>query len=252
MGLKLYNETAFERLPSLVVFDLDNTLYDYERSHRAGLGAAARKANVLFGATREPFTAAYYDARKDIGERLRGTASSHSRLLYFTRLCELIGVGAQPAIALDLEQTYWTAFLDNAAFFPDAVALLDDLRLARIPMALVTDLTTQIQYRKLVYWSIDQNFSAIVTSEEAGRDKPDSACFDLLKSKLGGTECEGSWSIGDSLEKDIVAAKRHMGAVTLLRADSVPSRAPAAEVDLAFDNFGSIRTLLAKLIAKRG
>lgn len=248
--MKVYKQAAFERPPRIVVFDLDNTLYPYEPAHAAAKAAAARKANVLFGATPDAFETAYAAARKETGAHLKGTASSHSRLLYFTRLGEKLGLGAQPAIALDLEQTYWTTFLNAATFFPGAIDLLDDLRIARIPMALVTDLTAQIQYRKLVYWGLDQYFSAIVTSEEAGRDKPDEAMFSLLRAKLPEETFADAWIIGDSAEKDVAAGKRFLGASTLLRLDTAPAAAPSPETDLGFDEFGAVRGLLARLTGK--
>lgn len=245
MGLRLINEAAFQRAPQLVVFDLDDTLYAYGPAHEAALAAAAKKAQSLFGAVPEAFAAAYAAARADVHARLKGQASSHSRLLYFTGLGERLGIGAQPAIALDLEQTYWMTFLNAAAFFPGAVDLLDELRLARIPMALLTDLTAQIQYRKLVYWDLDRYFSAIVTSEESGADKPAQAGFDLLRAKLGDTPTV-VWAIGDSAEKDLASAKRLMGATTLLRT-AHPDNAAGEGVDAAFDDFVAVRRLVARL-----
>ncbi|MGE0409160.1 MAG: HAD family hydrolase [Amphiplicatus sp.] len=244
--MTIFNRAAFARRPALVVFDLDNTLYDYAAAHKAGLDAAARKANTLFGVNEADFHACYLKSRALVKQRLEGSASSHSRLHYFGALCETLGVGAQPAIALNLDQTYWTAFFDGAEFFPDALEFLDDLRLANVPAALLTDLTTNIQYRKLIRWGIDQSFCAIVTSEEAGRDKPHAASFDLLRAKLR-TIPEPVWSIGDSAEKDGRAAKRHLGASTLLRVDRTPKDAPAPEIDLTFSSFKALREFFAEL-----
>jgi putative hydrolase of the HAD superfamily len=57
--------------------------------------------------------------------------------------------------------------------------LLDDLRRLGIPTAIVTDLTAQIQFRKVVYFGLDHYFDYIITSEEAGHDKPHQAPFKL-------------------------------------------------------------------------
>ncbi|TKW74701.1 MAG: hypothetical protein DI543_23960, partial [Bradyrhizobium icense] len=68
----------------------------------------------------------------------------------------------QPAIALDLEQTYWRTLMTSARLFHGAEDLLIELRAAGLPLALVTDLTAQIQFRKLVYFGIDRYFDTIV------------------------------------------------------------------------------------------
>jgi HAD superfamily hydrolase (TIGR01549 family) len=249
VALRVFNAAAFAHAPRLVVFDLDDTLYRYDLPHRAALDAAALKAQALLGLAREPFRERYDAARDAVKAQLAGTAASHSRLLYFLRVIEGAGLGAQPAIALDLEQTYWTVFLDAAVLLPDAVELLEDLRLAGIPLALVTDLTAQIQLRKLVSWGLDRFFAAIVTSEEAGREKPDAAPFALLRQKLGDMPAP-VWAIGDELGRDIAGAKRHLAAATLLRCDSAARAEPVPELDLAFDGFKDIRHLLAA--ARRG
>lgn len=248
MALTVYNRAAFARPPRLVVFDLDNTFYRYAEAHRAGFDAAAQKAHALLGMARDQFRERYDAARRGVKGQLKETAASHSRLHYFVHVIEGAGLGAQPLIALDLEQTYWTAFLDGAALMPDAVELLEDLRLAGVPMALVTDLTTQIQLRKVVYWGMDQFFSAIVTAEEAGAEKPAAAPYQLLLRKLGATP-EAVWSIGDSLEQDIQGSKQHLGAATLLRCESLSEVNPTPALDLAFDQFKSLRSFLAEALA---
>ena len=248
MALTVYNRAAFARPPRLVVFDLDNTFYAYAGAERAGFDAAAQKAHALLGMGRDQFRELYEAARRAVKAQLGATAASHSRLHYFIHIIDSAGLGAQPLIALDLEQTYWTAFLDAAVLLPDALELLEDLRLAGVPMALVTDLTTQIQLRKLVYWGMDQFFSAIVTSEEAGADKPAAAPYQLLLRKLGAAQ-EAIWAIGDGIDSDIPGAKQHLGAATLLRCDSLPEVKPTTALDLAFDQFKSLRTFLASSLA---
>jgi FMN phosphatase YigB (HAD superfamily) len=48
----------------------------------------------------------------------------------------------------------------------------------------ITDLTAQIQFRKMVYLGLDEYFDYVVTSEEAGKDKPHRAPFDIILSKI--------------------------------------------------------------------
>jgi putative hydrolase of the HAD superfamily len=250
VALTVHNRAAFAAPPRLVVFDLDDTLYRYDDAHGRGFAAAAAKAQALLGLGHEAFRERYDAARRAVKARLEGTAAAHSRLHYFIDLIEGMGLGAQPVIALDLEQTYWTAFLAAAELRPDALEFLEDLRLAGIPAALLTDLTTQLQLRKLVYWGLDRSFATVVTSEEAGAEKPAAAPYRRLLEKLGAAP-QPIWAIGDSLERDIAGAKRHLAAATLLHCESVAEASAHPALDLAFDSFKSLRAFFAETIASR-
>ena len=165
-----------------------------------------QKITTLFNISGSDFDSAFKQARQDIKNRLGSVASSHSRLLYMQRVLELLGLGSQVLMALDFEQTYWRSFLSKAELFEDVKELLDDLRLLGIPTAIVTDLTAQIQFRKVVYFGLDHFSDYIVTSEEAGFDKPHKAPFELAMKKLG-VSGDNIWMIGDNAVNDVKGAK---------------------------------------------
>src|SRR6185295_7053155 len=100
--------------------------------------------------------------------------------------------------------------------FGGARDVIDELRYAKIPVALVTDLTAQIQMRKLVYFDLEHAFDAVVTSEEAGADKPDARIFQLALVKLQLADKQPRvWMLGESPEKDIDGARNAIGALTI-------------------------------------
>lgn len=144
-----------EGLPDAVLIDLDDTLYEYAPAHNVGMTAAAEKCQVRLGLAQKNFDELFDSARREVKERLGGVASSHSRLLYFQRLVELTTGKSDPALSLDLEKTYWRRFMSAARLWPGARELVEEIRYLRIPIALVSDLTTQIQMRKLVYFELD-------------------------------------------------------------------------------------------------
>jgi FMN phosphatase YigB (HAD superfamily) len=57
----------------------------------------------------------------------------------------------------------------------------------------------------LVYLGLDEYFDYVVTSEEAGKDKPHKAPFDIVLSKIGIDPAE-IWMIGDNPINDIEGA----------------------------------------------
>jgi putative hydrolase of the HAD superfamily len=211
---RIFDAAKMARKPHAVLFDTDNTLYPYDPAHIAATNAVAIKATQMFSIGRDQFENALGRARDEVKQRLKNTASSHSRLLYFQRMLELLGLGSQVLLALDLEQTYWRTFLSNAELFDGLKDFLDELRLAGVPSAIVTDLTAQIQFRKIVYFGLDQYFDHIVTSEEAGFDKPHEAPFRIAVEKMQ-PKGDCIWMIGDDPVNDIRGAREAIGAVTI-------------------------------------
>lgn len=249
--IDLFAKDRFQRLPSAVIFDTDNTLYEYEPAHRAATAAAVEKAVKLLNVRPDNFETAFDAARREVKDLLGATASSHSRLLYFQRTVENLGFKTQILATLDLEQTYWRTFLANAVLFEDAADFIQDLRSYRIPLGVVTDLTAQIQFRKLVYFGLDDVFDYIVTSEEAGHDKPHLAPFQQIDKKLGSHGAE-TWIIGDSLEKDIVGGKQALNATTLQkRHQGIDIGNGTGGADLVFDTFSELRAFTQKLFQNR-
>lgn len=245
--MKILSTERFSRLPDAILFDTDNTLYPYDPAHEAAKKAVRDKVVRTFAIKNEDFDKAFMEARSQVSNRLKHTASSHSRLLYLQRMLEIMGLGSQVLLALDFEQTYWRTFLSNAILFDGVKELLDDLRLLGVPTAIVTDLTAQIQFRKVVYFGLDHYFDYIVTSEEAGFDKPHEAPFKIALEKM----CPSGdmvWMIGDNPVNDIRGGREKINAVTLQKihkgivegqGDNLP--------DATFKEFSELRQLVERL-----
>lgn len=245
--MKINNQERFAQLPDAFLFDTDNTLYPYDPAHAAAQRAVRDKVVNTFSISPEDFDKAFKEARTQVKNRLKNTASSHSRLLYLQRMLEIMGLGSQVLLALDFEQTYWRTFLSNATLFPDVKELLDEIRLLGIPTAIVTDLTAQIQFRKVVYFGLDHYFDYIVTSEEAGFDKPHEAPFQIALEKM---RPKGNciWMIGDNPVNDIRGAREKINAVTLQKIHSgVEVGTEINTPDAIFNDFSELRELIAKL-----
>ena len=222
-------------------------MYPYDPAHEAAQRAVREKVVATFSIKPEDFDLAFNEARQQIKTRLQYTASSHSRLLYLQRMLEIMGLGSQVLLALDFEQTYWRTFLSNAQLFENVKELLDDIRLLGIPTAIVTDLTAQIQFRKVVYFGLDHYFDYIVTSEEAGFDKPHAAPFQIALEKMQ-PKGDCIWMIGDNPVNDIRGAREKINAITLQKIHEgvtlgVNENAP----DAAFREFSTLRRLVSNL-----
>ena len=175
-------------------FDLDNTLYDYEKAH-----SPAQDALVVFLSSQlrlkpQNVSLGLETARLSVKERLGNTASSHSRLLYVSEYLRTLRCHSQIELTLSGESIYWNTYLSEMRLFDQVHNFLLFTRSCGYINALVTDLTTSIQMRKLRYLGVDTVFDLVVTSEEAGGDKSTGMPERFLKDLIG--EVEG-FSIGD-------------------------------------------------------
>jgi HAD superfamily hydrolase (TIGR01549 family) len=249
--MKFNNKNRFKSLPDGFLFDTDNTLYPYDVAHKAAIKAVREKVIKRFSISGNDFDKAFSDARAQVKDRLKNTASSHNRLLYLQSMLEIMGLGSQVLLALDFEQTYWRTFLSNAELFDGVKDLLDDIRLIGIPTAIVTDLTAQIQFRKVVYFGLDHYFDYIVTSEEAGFDKPHKAPFQIAIEKMR-PKGDCIWVIGDNPINDIQGGREHINAVTLQKIHSgITLGEGDTQPDAYFNRYDELRNLLKNIKNER-
>ena len=89
--------------------------------------------------------------------------------------------------------------------FDYVVPLLQKYQENGIRIAVLTDMTAHIQYRKLERLGLTNYVDFIVTSEEAGGEKPERVMFELILDKLQ-LAAEDVLMVGDSQTKDIDGA----------------------------------------------
>ncbi len=187
-----------------VFCDLDNTLYPYDPAHQAGLSAALTWLSHHTQHTVESLQAAYDISRHTTHTRLKGTAASHHRLLYFQGLCESLSLPL--FVAYEATELYWETFLNTMVLFPGCMAFINRLHYKQIPLVIVTDLVADIQFRKIKTLGLSTAITFLVTSEEAGFDKPHPSPFRLALDKVSLHPHEVCM-IGDDLKKDVEGAE---------------------------------------------
>ena len=210
-----------------VLFDLDNTLYPYEPCNEAGKRGALEAARERgYDLDREEFDDLYATGRREAKRDTAGTAASHSRTLYFKHgLRERVGRPV-PADALALTEAFWASYLEAMEPFDGLEETLAALDEAGVDVGVATNLTTRLQLRKLRRLGIDDRVDAVVTSEEAGREKPGSVTFTLTLSRL---DCRPGAAVfvGDKPESDVAGANA-VGMETVLFNGETDAETPAA------------------------
>lgn len=188
-----------------VIFDLDNTLYAYDPLD-AEAGKRVRDYTCKeLGITAKQYEEAYLFGRNETKRQLHDVGASHNRMLYFQKALEYLGVNPMP-YSLRMYEMYWGTFLQKMTLYDGARKFIDCLHEHGIKVMVCTDLTAHIQHRKLEALGLAQDICCIVTSEEAGREKPSPEIFALCLKKLG-LPPDKVCCIGDSLAKDVEGAK---------------------------------------------
>ena len=184
-----------------LLLDIDDTLYCYDSAH-----SAANKSVIDFfkdelNIDETTVISTYKEARKKTHIDLSETAASHNRLLYLQKICESLEINPLKN-AVKLYNLYWNIYLENLKPFD---GVYDLLKKYNQNICFVTDLTAHIQYRKIEKLKCYDYSKTIVTSEEAGKEKPHPFIFMLALQKLKKSANEVCM-IGDSFKKDILGA----------------------------------------------
>jgi HAD superfamily hydrolase (TIGR01509 family) len=214
-----------------VLFDGDQTLWDFERVMRRALEATAQE---LRAARPGPFADAltWEDLardRGDVGAELEGTEYNLARLrvLAFARTLERLRVaqgGDHRADAVLVEQlaTSYFAHRDrDPGLFEDTVPCLDALA----PDYRVGLLSNGSRQPESI--GLGGYFEAVVFAQDHRVAKPDTALFEICRQQLG-LAPEACVLVGDHPLNDVVGAKRAgWSAVLIDRASGGTYVAPA-------------------------
>jgi len=193
-------------LAKIVLFDLDDTLYDYEFAHlKAMYSAYSCWKELGFDQTFDEFETEYKEARIWIKRFLNDTASSHSRVLYFQRLVESVVKRPEASIIIELVDSYYDGFYKSMKLFDGVLTVLNTLKKQSCKIGLVTNMQAVVQYRKILLLGLGDYFDTIVTSEAVNHEKPNPHIFLYALNMMRG-EPKQTIMIGDSFKNDIEPA----------------------------------------------
>ena len=186
------------------LLDFDNTLYPYYPAHYHAMDKCAERLEHI--APGYNLNDLYEAAKAEVHVELHTQAASHSRHLYFQRVFEKLFQKSCLELAIEFEELYWQSFLPAMKVDERAMRFLKDCKSNNIRTCIVTDLTARIQAKKLVHLGLAKDIDYLVSSEEAGVEKPDPRIFSLALRKLG-LKADQVIMVGDSPERDIAGAE---------------------------------------------
>lgn len=202
-----------------VLFDIDHTLYNYADVHKFALKKVFQKIQKITWIKIWLLEVIYDISKKEIYRQLNWRAASHNKELQFQKMFEHLNKTVEPKIILELYTIYWDNFFEKMQLDEWILNFFSMLKKKGVKIGVVTDLTAYIQLRKMEVLWISNYIDVLVTSEEAGVEKPHPSIFLLATHKLWvlAKDCIMVW---DNIIKDIEGSQSlHMAGIRINRND---------------------------------
>tara|TARA_B100000427_G_scaffold74450_2_gene60531 strand:+ start:1374 stop:2066 length:693 start_codon:yes stop_codon:yes gene_type:complete len=186
-------------LNKLVIFDLDNTFYNYQPTHERALNVVFEEQNQYDEWSL--FSENYNLAKNTIHNRIGNNPSKHSKLLYFKEMFEEF---LTFEAILNYEKLYWENFISFADISENDRNILNNKKDKNDIFILCTNQNTNIQLKKINFWNLDM-FDFVITSEEVGYEKPNIEFYKYVTKIIKKLEISdfNFFAVGDDYENDI-------------------------------------------------
>jgi YjjG family noncanonical pyrimidine nucleotidase len=184
-----------------VLFDLDETLFDFQGSSKMAL----REVFYELGLNDNENTYNdYYTINSSVWRQLQeGTITAiQLKSLRWQKFLDKFGLDYNPE---DLNEFYLDSLIEYTVLIPGAVDLLKAL-FSYLRMAIVTNGLERVQKARLKIGKLEGFFEHLIISEEIGVAKPQKAFFDFTFEKCGHPNIDEVILIGDGLSSDIKGA----------------------------------------------
>ena len=186
----------------VVLFDIDDTLFDHRAAERAGAVALHRSVDAR--APVEQFVSAWSAALdRQFARYLAGEVSFEGQRR--ERIREVVDASLTDVAADKMFAGYLAAYEAAWSLFPDVLACLD--RLAHCRLGIISNGQTLQQRQKLTHTGIEDRFECIVISEECGWSKPSREIFIEACRRIGALPADAVY-VGDRYDIDAEAARQ--------------------------------------------
>jgi YjjG family noncanonical pyrimidine nucleotidase len=216
-------------MPRVVLFDLDDTLFDHHRSARAALAGvhSAFATSVAF----DDFERHHIHFLEEMHiEVLAGRVPlDEARRERFRRVFAALGLTIDKATTEAVACAYRDGYMVARRAMDGAAALLRELK-PHARIAIVTNNLLEEQQNKLEYCGLARFVDALVASEDVGVSKPDPAIFQIALDRVGASS-QQAVMVGDSWQADIAGARAAGIRAVWFNPQRLPRPSPDYEVD---------------------
>jgi putative hydrolase of the HAD superfamily len=189
-------------------FDLDRTLWDFERNSEAALRILYKELGLheIHGSF-ELFHHTYKETNAQLWRKY-GNGEISKELLRterFKATFEKLDIKRSELIE-NISQGYIELSPRQTNLFPKTIETLNELKREGYSMHIITNGFKEVQFIKLEEARLQPYFDLVLCSEEVGHNKPSRFIFEHALKETGANAME-SIMIGDDYEVDIVGAR---------------------------------------------
>jgi HAD superfamily hydrolase (TIGR01549 family) len=184
------------------VFDLDQTLYDYETCNQNGIENVINHVNNAFNIDKRQILDTYLESRKKVNQDLKNTSSMHSRFLYLKKMSETLSIEHPIKNTVQFYNIYWDKFFEKMKLFEWVIPTFERLKEKNIHIIIATDFNARLQFLKISELEIDSYIKKVITSQEVGQEKPSKKFAEIILNEINSSSNE-VFCVGDNPKKDI-------------------------------------------------
>lgn len=184
----------------LLLFDADNTLYDFDYAEREALKSAIAELNLQnsFEENFEIYKKINLQIWKEFEEKK--ITSENLKSERFKRFFSQIDVKADPEI-ISIKYLFYLSRINK--LLPDAYEVIEELS-KRFKIAVITNGLVEVQKPRFEFSKIRNLIHAIIISGEVGFSKPDPEIFQIACDRFGISDKSEVLMIGDNFDTDII------------------------------------------------
>lgn len=188
-----------------IFFDLDHTLWDFERNSALTFQKIFHEAEIEVSLSKflevyVPLNLAFWKLYRE--NKINKTELRYQRL---KTTFDSIGYEINDEVIDILSAAYITNLVAYNNLLPYTVEILNYLK-PKYKLHIITNGFEEVQTRKLVNSKISGYFNQVINSEMAGVKKPNPEIFELALQKAN-ARADRSLMVGDNIEADILGAK---------------------------------------------
>ncbi len=195
----------FKDLVTDVFFDLDHTLWDFEKNSALTFEKILSENSIPVDLP--DFLEVYVPANLAFWKLYREEKITKEDLRYqrLKSVFDKLGISVIDEMIYKLSEEYILYLSSYNHLFPNTIEILEYLK-PKYRLHIITNGFQEIQGKKLQNSNIDGYFEHVIDSEMAGVKKPNPIIFELALSRAN-VASKNALMIGDSLEADILGAK---------------------------------------------
>ncbi|WP_066889450.1 YjjG family noncanonical pyrimidine nucleotidase [Clostridium nigeriense] len=183
----------------VLLFDADETLFDFKKSERQAFENSIREFNMDYDENyhlkiyEEINTGIWLEFEKGL------ITQEKLKVERFRRLSEKLNVSFDPK---EFAKSYMKHLANASFLYEDSFELIKNLS-QNYRLAIITNGLTDVQSKRIGQSVIAKYFETIVISEEVKASKPNPEIFEIALSNLNYSDKSKILMIGDSLSSDI-------------------------------------------------